>query len=441
MHPLLRSEADPTPRIAVIDGSTGLRRLLASFVKHHFPNAAIEDVDPFSQTLRGAVFSVGARGDAIVLGGVGTEKEANDALNRLRSQPDCPPIVMLVADALIVNRASFIAAGASDVLRKDALSSHRLRRTLISAMNADKANFADGNKATTRIISPPPSYAKYTFIVDGERVALDIDGYRFLSLLASGPLAQVFFAEGIDSGKRVAIKIMTSVSLHAGREIAQMCDISARLRPLRARAVVDEVDAGIVGTFPYVVMEFLSHGDLRRRFKTRFSVAESVAMLQHILLAATQLHSRGVCHADLKPESIFFRPDGSVTLIDFNISVPFGQSVRYSAFGDVLGTPTYMSPEQGAGGPVDAKSDLYSAGVIFYEALTGVPPFVGDTPAQTIYRHLHDEIPLLPTNCRHLQPVVDQLLAKTASERFADADTAIAALTALHPTAAVAGRP
>jgi serine/threonine protein kinase len=136
---------------------------------------------------------------------------------------------------------------------------------------------------------------------------------------------------------------------------------------------------------------------------------------------------------DIKPENIFFRTDGSLALIDFNISTGFGRVARNRLTGDVLGSPSYMSPEQGRGAPVDGRSDLYSAGVILHEMLTGNRPFCGENSAQVIFRHLHDEIPLLPKRIRDLQPLMDRLLAKEPDERFASADALVVALQSFNP--------
>jgi CheY-like chemotaxis protein len=425
MHPPLKPEQATSPRIAIVDGSAGLRRLLASMVRQHFNRAAIEDIDPFSQTMRGAGFAFGTRGDAVVLGGVGTEAEARDALKRLRSRADCPPIIMLVADTLMPLRSTLMAEGAFDVLRKDAISAARLTNSIERAMCAESDN--DG-KPITRIAPPPPAYGKFHFVFDGERTALEIDGYRFLSPLSTTALAQVFFAESIASGQRVVIKLLTSFALHDMQETAWLDEVTTRLKPLRGNSAVAHIDSGIAATYPYVVMEFLAHGDLRRRMKTSMELPAKLNLIEQTLDALVALHGVSIVHGDLKPESNFFRDDGSATLIDFNISVVSGRAIRFSAKGDVLGTPTYMSPEQGAGKAVDARSDLYSAGIIFFELLTGIPPFSGSTAAQTIYSHLHDEVPLLPLRVRHLQTLIDRLLAKQAEERFASAEEALAEL-------------
>ena len=103
--------------------------------------------------------------------------------------------------------------------------------------------------------------------------------------------------------------------------------------------------------------------------------------------------------------------------------------------GEVMGTPTYMSPEQARGDPIDGRSDLYSVGIVLFEMLAGVPPFVGESTSHTIYQHLHHEVPLLPKSARELQPLIDRLLAKNAHERLPNIDALIAELTPFLATA------
>ena len=432
MSPTYPAPPEVLPKVAVIDGSTGFRLIIAMLVQQYFPSAAIEDVDPFSQTMRGAGFSFGSPADAIVLGGVGTEGEANDALKRLHSRANCPAIILLVASNLMVRRDAFIAAGAFDVLRKDALSGQRLRDALERAFSlvdglAETRRLRSVEAATSRVASSP-SYGNFSFVENGERVSVEIDGYRFLSHLSSGTMAQVFFAESIATGNKVAIKLLTATPLHNARGIADICNISRRLAPLRGTVVVNEIDAGVAASYPYTVLEFLAKGDLRRRLENPFSVGTAIQTMHRLMKALAGLHGQGVCHADLKPDSVFFRADGNVVLIDFNISTLFGRPVRSIGVSAALGTPTYMSPEQGAGQPIDARSDLYSAGIMFYEMLTCTPPYTAHSAAQTIFHHLHEEVPLLPQKIRYLQPVVDRLMAKLPGERYQSAADVIAAL-------------
>ena len=420
-----RTQIAPPVHVAIVDGSAGIRMCIALNVKQLFPHATIEDIDPFSQTMRGAGFALGSRGDAIVLGGVGTEREAHDALKRLCSSTEVPPIIMLVAQSLMKNRDAFIAAGAFDVLRKDALSGRRLHHALQRAIATNQ------DIVVQPLHVPAPEYGSFAFDEAGKRGGVEIDGFRYLSNLASGKMAKVFLAESIENGTNAVIKLLYATPLHQTRGISELCEISRRLRPLRGSAVVDELDAGIAAAYPYVALEFLAHGDLRGRMLGAPSIAVALQTMRSLMHALDDLHAQGVCHADLKPESIFFRADDSVVLIDFNISCLFGRAAKNSELGDALGTPAYMSPEQGAGGALDARSDLYSVGILFFEMLCGTPPFTADSATQTIFRHLHEEIPLLPRRFRHLQSVVDQLLAKSPDERYQTAAEVIKALSSI----------
>ena len=142
-------------------------------------------------------------------------------------------------------------------------------------------------------------------------------------------------------------------------------------------------------------------------------------LLFKLAAALSTIHGGAFVHLDLKPENIFFRDNDELVLIDFNIATRFGGVGRNRVSGEVLGTPAYMSPEQGQGLPLDGRSDLYSAGVIFYEMLTGELPYTAKSDAEIIFRHIHDEVPLLPKQVRYFQPIIDGLMAKDREERFA----------------------
>jgi serine/threonine-protein kinase PpkA len=189
---------------------------------------------------------------------------------------------------------------------------------------------------------------------------------------------------------------------------------------LNGQQVVRYLDAGVADSWPYVVLEHLSGDDLRRRIAKGIEPIDALRILYELSAALARFHAGNFAHMDLKPENIFFR-DNELVLIDFNISTRFGHVARNRVTRDVLGSPFYMSPEQGQGLAIDGRSDLYSAGVIFYEMLTGSQPYTAESAAQTIFKHLQDEIPLLPKRVRALQPIVDALMAKDRDERIATA--------------------
>lgn len=406
------------PHISVIVGSIGYRRLLTTLIRAGIPSAVIEGVDPFSQTIRDSGISFGMRSNVIVLGGIGTEAEALSALGRLRERADCPPIIILISHELEAQAANLCAAGAAAVLLKDALS----QRTLVNAilrLTGSSASDQPNNVSAAR------QCGQFPLVVDGERVVLSIDGFRLLTTMSANSMAQVMCAEAIDDQARVVIKIALSTPYHDAAVVQRFCDRYQYFSSLKGRSVVRYLDAGIAGAWPYVVLEYLAAGDLRRRMSNGLGIDAAITTLHQIATALVDVHAGKFAHMDLKPENIFFRSDDSLVLIDFNISTRMGGVNRNRISGDVMGSPFYMSPEQGRGLPIDGRSDLYSAGVIFYEMLTGERPFSGESSAQVIFKHLHEEVPLLPGRIRHLQPLIDRLLAKNREERFASASELI----------------
>ncbi len=429
-----------SPRIAVIAGAIGYRQVLCSYLRSEWPDASIEEIDPFSQTMRGAGISFGADADVMLVAGLGTQSEAISALGRLGvtsrhaagleaagAKPHTPPVILLASQDLAVHARLLVEAGAAAVLLKDALS----RETLVGVIRQLMSGQAPALESLLAHsdASNEAHFGTFKFIVDHERVMLAIEHVRPLATLAMNPMAQVFLAERLADKKRVVVKFPLSTPYHEAGVVRQYCERYLYLSRLDGQHVVRYVDAGIAGSWPYVVLEYLAAGDLRQRMAAGLTTAAALRILAQIGEALATLHAGGFAHMDIKPENIFFRADGSLALIDFNISTTFGRVARNRLTGDVLGSPFYMSPEQGRGAPVDGRSDLYSAGVILYEMLTGERPYGGENSAQVIFRHLHDEIPLLPRRIRDLQPLVDQLLAKEADERFPSAE---ALLQALH---------
>jgi serine/threonine-protein kinase len=183
-------------------------------------------------------------------------------------------------------------------------------------------------------------------------------------------------------------------------------------------------DFGEDGAMSYIAMEYVKGRELKECFDAneRFRIADTVRIMGQILGALEYSHAQGVIHRDIKPANIFLLPDGTVKVADFGIA--HIESSNLTQVGTVLGTPSYMSPEQIMGLPVDGRSDLFSAGVILYQFLTGERPFAGS--ATTTMQKVLKEDPLPPSTLNvqvlpAMDAVVRKALAKRADDRFQSA--------------------
>jgi serine/threonine-protein kinase PpkA len=123
-------------------------------------------------------------------------------------------------------------------------------------------------------------------------------------------------------------------------------------------------------------------------------------------------------HRDLKPANILFRADGRPVIVDFGLAKELGSTASLTVAGQLLATPRYMSPEQCLGRPVDARSDLYSLGAVFYEMLSGHKLYESESTANLVTAHVHYPVPRLPERLAGYQPIIDRLLAKDPADRF-----------------------
>jgi serine/threonine protein kinase len=189
------------------------------------------------------------------------------------------------------------------------------------------------------------------------------------------------------------------------------------------------MDLGVSAAHAFIAMEYFPRGDLRAHISKGMTAGQALDAVSQMAHALEVVHEVGVLHRDLKPGNVMVRANGSFALIDFGLAKQREIETGDTAAGHIFGTPYYMSPEQGHGRELDARSDLYSLGVILYEMLTGKKPFVAAKPMTVLYMHANAPRPELAPELSAYQPLLDRLIAADPDQRYGSASEL---LTALH---------
>ena len=268
-----------------------------------------------------------------------------------------------------------------------------------------------------------------------------IPGYRIERILGKGATATVYLAIQESLDRRVALKILSAQLVKDPAFNKRFIKEGKTVARLAHPHIVTVYDTGSHQAVFYIAMEYLECGSLKERIKAGLTPEAALQVLGQIAQALGYAHRQHCIHRDLKPANILFRDAETAVLSDFGIAKNLEDKTQLTAAGWRIGTPNYMSPEQAMGKPVDARSDLYSLGILFYEMLTGTRPYKGADAFETALLHVKAPVPILPEPLKHFQPVLDRLLAKDPSTRFASAEELIQALQPVRAPEAGASRP
>lgn len=273
--------------------------------------------------------------------------------------------------------------------------------------------------------------------------AVSVPGYRIVSRIMAGGMATVYVAEQLKLGsRRVAIKIFRQQnSDHTKARHKRFAQEALIARNLQHPHIVQIFDYGSTDDFQFLTMEYLAHGDLKQRIREGLQPSQVLQILQQIASALSLLHQSDIVHRDIKPANILFREPDHAVLADFGIARSIEQNTQLTNTGFVLGTPSYMSPEQINGGRITAKTDMYALGVLFYEMLTGHLPYRGDSVQSVATQHLMAPVPPLPLQVRRLQSLLNRLMAKKPEERIANGDELLQLLARIDVSRGFAVKP
>ena len=259
-----------------------------------------------------------------------------------------------------------------------------------------------------------------------------VPGYLIRSTIGESEKAAVYLAQSDALGRDVALK----VTVEEGTEDTGSHQMLAReyeaISNISHPAVVELHDYGVHAGREYLAMEYFLRGDLKARMHQGISEGEALRYVENIAQALRIVHHAGILHRDLKPPNVMLRENDDVVLIDFGLARNLEGGLQSTRTGVLRGSPYYMSPEQALGETLDARTDLYSLGIIFYEMLTGKKPFSGNSAIEVLQEHVNVPVPQLPERHTHYQPFLSRLLAKSREERYASAEEVIAAITLLR---------
>lgn len=406
-------------RILLVDDCDITLEYLRVCLEQEFPEVEVTEYESKTRGKPGADFDWSVY-DALLLDfNLGNGETGVDWLSEFGTQPGFPPTVLItgVEDPYVVAKA--IKAGADGYLNKADLSPERLA-AVVREVIAEKSVHSP-----TQSCPWAESEGGEDPIAGFERERAskrDGDGasYRFGRLLGEGAASKVYVAERTNDGLTVAIKILDRSFAREPEFLQRFIQEGQLLTELDSPFVVKVYEQGFTNSYGYIAMEFFGRGDLRQRIQLGIARDNALVYLYNIACGLTAIHQVGIVHRDLKPANVMFRADDSMALADFGISKRFGGDLDLTRAGTIMGTPHYMSPEQARGEAADPRSDLYSAGIILYEILTGSKPFGGETSSTVMFQHMHAAIPELEGDNTRFQPVLNRLLAKDPDDRFQD---------------------
>jgi serine/threonine-protein kinase len=282
-----------------------------------------------------------------------------------------------------------------------------------------------------------------------------LDGrYRVESLIARGGMATVYLGTDTRLERTVALKIMHAELADDEDFVRRFVGEARSVAQLSHPNVVTVYDQGADGHILYLAMEYVPGRTLRDLLNSRgrLSAREALDIMAGVLGGLAAAHDAGIAHRDVKPENVLLSDSGAVKVADFGLARLLVQTSQTKT-GMIIGTAAYLAPEQVAGGAADARTDVYAAGVMLFELLTGRQPHTGDTPLAVAYKHVNEVVPPPSSAVPGLPPALDALVALATSRdpglRPGDAGEFLGAVTGVRhglppdgtPVPAVGGLP
>src|SRR5216683_8010649 len=401
------------PNLLVVGGDSKRLQWLTHHVTSHWPDAQVATV-PASL---GQMIAERAPDAVILQADFAEEAAAGAVLAHMTRMLQMYPTLYCIL--LAENGGEMSAVRALKSGAKDYLPLARITRDQLLAAITEACAKRQAAAQAAKTLNRP----------DAENSGIDVPGYAIVKQLSTSNFSQVFLARNERLRRNVVLKVMNRGESQRELDDAERFQREYEIiSSVAHRAIAEIYDFGSLPRHLYLAMEYFPCGDLRDRLRNPLSVDESLYYLRAIAEALRVIHVFGILHRDLKPANVMLREDNSPVLIDFGLARRSMENADTTGAGQVLGSPYYISPEQSQGQRVDARTDLYSLGVMFYEMLTGERPYGGSTALAIMSQHASCPVPVLPEPAAAQQPLLDRLMAKQQSARYASADELLADL-------------
>jgi DNA-binding response OmpR family regulator len=330
-------------------------------------------------------------------------------LRAMRRNPAAPAIVLIVGELTESLAVEAQHAGAAAVLNKNDLSPRRFAECLDRVLRGSP-------QASGSAPDEAPSGSWPTASPD--IAALQIPGFRIERPIATMSRGWLTLATDESNERTVALKILRMTEDADSNILRRFKHEYGILSVLEDANVIKVLQRGFVENCAFIAMEYCAGGDVNERVRRGISPEDAVGYLVQIMRGLKTVHARGILHRDIKPTNLLFREHGTLVLTDFGVERDLSDNPRLTSTRSLVGDLNYVSPESIRHGTVDLRSDLYSAGIVFYLMLTGTVPFKSTTITRMLEAHLNAPIPTLPRSATALQPLIDGLLAKNPNDRF-----------------------
>ncbi|MCK6474855.1 MAG: protein kinase [Planctomycetes bacterium] len=274
--------------------------------------------------------------------------------------------------------------------------------------------------------------------------AYKIGEFVLESKLGEGGMGVVFRARQVTLDRWVALKLLSRPASSGDRFVQRFHREARSAAQLVHPNIIQIYTIGEHKGAPYYTMEYIEGQDLHSLLQAgqTFNVGESVEIVRAVAKALAMANEHGIVHRDIKPHNIMISRTGLIKVMDFGLAKATSTEESLTQDGQIMGTPTYMSPEQGMSKEVDTRSDLYSLGCVLYECLAGRPPFQGENVASLIFKHQYEA----PDSLREINPDIPEqleticikMLAKKPEERFQTANELLEALVQINVNTALA---